>query len=253
MELNFKKYGEGKPFIILHGLFGSSDNWHSHAQKIGQYFTVYSIDQRNHGDSPWSDEFSYDIMAEDLHEFVTQHQLDDFILMGHSMGGKTAMRYAQLYPDSIHKLISVDMGIKGYPVTHGSILKGLKAIDPTQISSRREADEILAQYEPHPTVRQFLLKNLHRSSQTSFNWKINVPVLADKLNEIIEALPNEEVMIETLFINGNMSDYIVEEDKNDILKVFPLANFYTVENAGHWVHAEAPEEFIEKVLEFSLL
>lgn len=253
MELNYKKYGSGQPLIILHGLMGSSDNWHSHGRKLARYFEVYLLDQRNHGDSAWSDEFDYDIMAEDLNEFVNKLQLDDFILMGHSMGGKTAIRYAQLYPEKINKLISVDMGIKEYPITHDVILEGLKSIDLNKIESRTEADNQLAKYVKEVAVRQFLLKNLHRLGKGGFEWKINIQVLDRQLPEIVKALPNEEVLIDTLFINGGRSDYILPEDFDDIKKVFPLASFYTIERAGHWIHAEAPEEFLEKVIEFSLL
>lgn len=253
MDLNYKKYGEGQPFIILHGLFGSADNWHTQANKLGNYFEVYVIDQRNHGGSGWSDEFSYDLMAEDLHEFVVKHKLENFILMGHSMGGKTAMRFAQLYPQFIDKLISVDMGVKEYTSSHEQIIEGLKSIDLENTSSRKEADSQLAKYVSNKTVRQFLLKNLHREGKDSFSWKINLPVLEEKYTEIIGALPIEEVLIDTLFINGGQSGYILEEDHEDIKKTFPLASFYTIEQAGHWIHAEAPEEFLEKVLGFSLL
>lgn len=253
MELNYKKYGEGKPFIILHGLFGSSDNWHSHGKKLAEYFEVYLVDQRNHGDSDWSDEFNYDIMAEDLHEFVQKHGLDDFILMGHSMGGKTAMRYAQLYPEGIDKLISVDMGVKEYPITHDRIIEGLKSLDLKTITSRSEAGKQLSNYIGNTAVRQFLLKNLNREEQNTFSWKINLKVLEEKLPEVVKALPEKETMIETLFISGGKSDYVVPEDHNNIKKYFPLARFHSIERAGHWIHAEAPEEFMEEVLGFSLL
>lgn len=253
MKLNYKKYGAGKPFLILHGLFGSSDNWHTHGKRLSEYFEVYLIDQRNHGDSDWSDEFSYDLMAEDLHQFIEEHGLENLIILGHSMGGKTAMRYAQLYPNKIEKLISVDMGTQAYEASHDDIIAGLESIDLAKISSRREADEQLAKFEPNRTVRQFLLKNLHREGKDSFRWKINIPVLAKEYAEILKGLPEEEVMLDTLFINGGKSGYIREEDKDKIRRFFPLADFYTIENAGHWVHAEQPEEFINKVLEYTLL
>lgn len=253
MKLNYKKYGAGKPFLILHGLFGSSDNWHTHGKRLSEYFEVYLIDQRNHGDSDWSDEFSYDLMAEDLHQFIEEHGLENLIILGHSMGGKTAMRYAQLYPNKIEKLISVDMGTQANEASHDDIIAGLESIDLAKISSRREADEQLAKFEPNRTVRQFLLKNLHREGKDSFRWKINIPVLAKEYAEILKGLPEEEVMLDTLFINGGKSGYIREEDKDKIRRLFPLADFYTIENAGHWVHAEQPEEFINKVLEYTLL
>ncbi len=253
MKLNYKKYGEGTPFIILHGLFGSSDNWHTHGKKLADYFEVYLIDQRNHGESEWSEEFSYDIMAEDLHEFVVQHKLDEFILMGHSMGGKTAMRFAQMYPDKIKKLIVVDMGVKEYPITHQKIIEGLQSIDLETTKTRKEANEKLSEYVKENTVRQFLLKNLTRNKQKGFSWKINLKVLDEKLPEIVKALPVEEVLVDTLFLSGKRSDYILPEDEATIKKYFPLASFYAIENTGHWIHAEAPDKFMEEVLEFSLL
>lgn len=253
MELNYKKYGSGNPFIILHGLFGSSDNWHTHGKKLAEYFEVYLIDQRNHGDSGWSDDFSYDIMAEDLHEFVKAHQLERFILLGHSMGGKTAMRFAQMYPEYIEKLIIVDMGVKEYPITHDRIIEGLKSIDLKIIKTRKEANQKLSEYVEENTVRQFLLKNLVRDSKEGFSWKINLKILDKKLPEIVMALPEQEALIDTLFISGGQSEYILPEDETNIRKRFPLATFYSIERAGHWIHAEAPEEFMEQVLGFSLL
>lgn len=253
MELNYKKYGNGNPFIILHGLFGSSDNWHTQGKKLADYFEVYLLDQRNHGDSDWSDNFNYDIMAEDLHEFVETHNLKEFILMGHSMGGKTTMRFAQLYPENIKKLIVVDMGIKEYPITHDRIIEGLKSIGLKTTKTRNEANKKLSEYVGDNTVRQFLLKNLTRESNGEFIWKINLKILDEKHPEIIKALPHKEVLIDTLFISGGHSEYILPEDKDSIKKGFPLASFYTIEKAGHWIHAEAPEEFMEEILSFSLL
>ena len=253
MKLNYKKYGAGTPFIILHGLFGSSDNWHTHGKKLADYFEVYLIDQRNHGESEWSEDFSYDIMAEDLHEFVVEHNIDEFILMGHSMGGKTAMRFAQMYPDKIEKLVVVDMGIKEYPITHTQIIEGLKSINLETTKTRKEANETLSKYVKENTIRQFLLKNLSRNSKKGFSWKINLKVLDEKLPEIVKALPEKEVLIDTLFISGRRSDYILPEDEATIRKYFPLVSFYAIEKAGHWIHAEAPEEFMEEVLGFTLL
>ncbi|HZH85991.1 MAG TPA: alpha/beta fold hydrolase [Brumimicrobium sp.] len=253
MELNYKKYGEGKAFIILHGLFGSSDNWHTHGKKLAEYFEVYLVDQRNHGDSGWSDEFSYDLMAEDLHEFIEKHELDEIILMGHSMGGKTAMRYAQLYPETVEKLIVVDMGVKEYPISHDGIIDGLKSLDLEVITSRSEASKELSKHIRSSAIRQFLLKNLNREEHDRFSWKINLPVLDTKLHEIVSALPKKETLIDTLFISGGQSDYVLPEDKDNIRKYFPLADFHVIERAGHWIHAEAPEEFMEEVLGFSLL
>jgi pimeloyl-ACP methyl ester carboxylesterase len=252
MKLNFKQFGDGKTFIVLHGLFGSSDNWQTHGKKLADYFDVYLIDQRNHGESDWSDEFSYDLMADDLHEFIQSHNLKDIILMGHSMGGKTAMRYAQKYPKMIEKLIIVDMGVKEYPISHDGIIEGLKSIDLSVIDSRSAASRQLAKYIDNKSIRQFLLKNLYWKEKGQLAWHINLPVLDEKLFEIVKGLPKEETMVDTLFIAGGQSDYILHEDHDAIRALFPLADFHTIERAGHWIHAEAPEEFIEEVLGFAL-
>ncbi len=252
MELNYKQFGEGKAFIVLHGLFGSSDNWQTHGKKLAEYFNVYLVDQRNHGESGWSDEFSYDIMADDLHELIQKNNLKEIILMGHSMGGKTAMRYAQKYPEMVEKLIVVDMGVKEYPISHDGIIEGLKSIDLSVVDSRGDASKQLSKHINNRSVRQFLLKNLYWKEKGQLAWQINLPVLDNKLPEIVKALPNEETMVEALFIAGGKSDYVLEEDHDSIRNTFPLADFHTIERAGHWIHAEAPEEFIEEVLGFAL-
>lgn len=252
MELHYKQFGEGKAFIVLHGLFGSSDNWQTHGKKLADYFEVFLVDQRNHGESGWSDEFSYDIMADDLHEFILENDLKEIILMGHSMGGKTAMRYAQKHPEMIDKLIIVDMGVKEYPISHDGIIDGLKSIDLSVVDSRGGASEQLSKYIPNRSVRQFLLKNLYWKEKGQLAWRINLPVLDKKLPEIVKALPKVETMVDTLFIAGGQSDYVLPEDHDAIRTLFPLADFHTIERAGHWIHAEAPEEFIEEVLGFAL-
>lgn len=252
MELYHKKIGQGKPLIILHGLFGSSDNWQTHGKKLAEYFEVYLVDQRNHGRSEWSDAFSYEIMAEDVRELIQKENIEDFILMGHSMGGKTAMHYAQKYPDDIAKMIIVDMGIKAYPIHHDVILDGLKSLDLSKIDSRSLADEQLGKYIDNFAIRQFLLKNLYWKEKGQLAWRINIPVLERELHQIVTALPEKEVMIETLFMRGGQSNYIIESDYDAIRKVFPLAVFHEIPKAGHWIHAEAPQEFIHEVLGFSL-
>src|SRR5690554_2356568 len=253
MELHYKQFGEGKAFIVLHGLFGSSDNWQTHGKKLADYFEVFLVDQRNHGESGWSDEFSYDIMADDLHEFIQAKNLKEIILMGHSMGGKTAMRYAQKHPEIIDKLIVVDMGVKEYPISHDGIIEGLKSIDLSVVNTRGGASEQLAKYIGNKSIRQFLLKNLYWKEKGQLAWSINLPIIEEKLEEIVKALPEKETMVETLFIAGGQSDYVIPEDHNNIRTLFPLASFHTIESAGHWIHAEAPEKFMEKVLAFALL
>lgn len=252
MKLQHRIIGEGKPLIILHGLFGSSDNWQTHAKRFSEYFQVILVDQRNHGHTEWSDEFSYDILAADLSELITDLGFEKVNILGHSMGGKAVMRYAQLFPDTIEKMIVVDMGIKQYPLHHQQILAGIHAVNQTPMDSRSNAEEILTPFIPEVGTRQFLLKNLYWIEKGKLAWRMNVAVLEKEMDQILQALPTQEVMIQTLFIRGALSNYIRDEDISDIENEFPDSSFVTIENAGHWVHAEQPEEFMNTVLEFLL-
>ncbi|HAS42672.1 MAG TPA: alpha/beta hydrolase [Microscillaceae bacterium] len=256
MELHYKTFGEGQPLLILHGLFGSSDNWLTLGRKLAEQYKVYLIDQRNHGRSPWSNDWDYQLMAEDLLKFVQTHQLDDFILVGHSMGGKTAMNYAaRYYPSKIQKLVVVDIAPKSYPIHHDQIVAGLRALDLGQINSRKEADEQLANYVEEVGVRQFLLKNLYRpkaeESAKKFDWRINLQVIGDNLDKMSVGLPeNFEFEKPTLFIRGLRSNYIKDGDEAVIQRYFLNAVIHSVAEAGHWVHAEKPQEFLDTLLEF---
>lgn len=251
MKLHFREMGEGAPLIILHGLFGSSDNWLSIGKELSSDYKVYLIDQRNHGDSPHSSSFTYTDMAADLEEFIAEHGIKDPVIMGHSMGGKTAMKFALSYPDKLQKLIVVDIAPRHYPVHHDVILQGLKAIDVDKLKTRREADTTLAEYVPELGVRQFLLKNLGRNTEGGYEWKINLPVINDQIENVGEGLQEgEQFEKPTLFINGAASGYIKDADKPMIKQIFPQSEVQTIEGAGHWVHAEKPEEFVEKVRDF---
>ncbi len=252
MKLNYRELGEGQPLVILHGLFGNSDNWQTHAKKLSEYFRVILVDQRNHGHSDWSNEFSYDLMAKDLNELFIDLNLKKAIVLGHSMGGKTAIRFTQLYPSKIEKLIVVDIGVKEYPMHHEEILKGLHSIDLEKVTTRSEAEEILSKYIPSNGVRQFLLKNLYWIEKGKLAWRMNIPVLEKEMPEILTILPNNEIFNSTLFIRGMLSNYILDEDIPQLEDQFTDFQIVSIENAGHWVHAEAPLEFIEKVLEFCL-
>lgn len=240
MNLFFQKYGSGQPLVILHGLFGSSDNWLTLGKKLAEDFSVYLVDQRNHGRSPHSDAFDYDLMARDVKRLMETEQLEKATLIGHSMGGKTAMRMAQLFPEALTRLAVIDMGIKQYPPHHEHILKGLKAIDVPTLTSRKDADMQMAEHISDFGTRQFLLKSLYRKDKDQFGWRINIPVLEEKMPEILGALPQEEVVAPALFVRGTKSDYIRPEDYPAILKVFPSAHF-TELTAGHWIHAEDPD------------
>ncbi len=248
MKLNFKKTGQGEPLIILHGLFGSADNWYSIARELGKNYTLYLADLRNHGDSPQSDEWDYQVMTEDLAELMDDEKLDSAHLMGHSMGGKVAMNFALQHPEKVKKLIVADISPRHYPVHHQKILEGLNAVDLKKLKSRKEADDVLADYIPESEIRQFLLKSLGRDGEGDFIWKINLPVITEKIENVGEAVKGENSFDHpTLFMGGANSDYIGEEDKADINRFFPNSNIIHLKNAGHWLHAEQPEAVLETV------
>jgi len=253
MKLHYRIVGEeGFPLVILHGLFGFSDNWQTHAKKLSSYFKVILVDLRNHGHSPWSDDFSYQLMVEDVSELLSSLKIQKCILLGHSMGGKVAMHFAQKYPEKLEKLIVVDIGIKSYPMHHQHILEGIHAIDTDQLSNRKEAEEILEQHIESDGVRQFLLKNLYWKEKGQLAWRMNIKVLEDQMPEILSAIPEKIVKTPTVFIRGELSNYILDDDFQEIQDVFPDSDILTIENAGHWVHAEAPDRFINEILNFTL-
>ena len=250
MELNFKKLGTGKPLIILHGLFGSADNWFSISKELKDIFTLYLIDQRNHGDSPQSDDWNYQVMVEDLKEIMDNEGLDKAFLMGHSMGGKTAMNFALKYPDKVEKLIVADIAPRYYAVHHQRILEGLNSLDLEAIGSRKEADDQLAEYVPNLGERQFLLKSLGRGSD-GFQWKINLAVITEKINEVGQALPDgKSYSGPTLFLAGSNSSYIQQSDLDDIDRFFPNNTVEFIADAGHWLHAEQPDAVVDEIRRF---
>lgn len=251
MKLNFKKSGQGEPLIILHGLFGSADNWFSIAKELEKDFTLYLVDQRNHGDSPHSDDWNYQVMAEDLKELMDDEGLDSAYIMGHSMGGKTVMTFAMNYPAKVKKMIVADIAPRFYPLHHQRILEGLNAIPMGQLKSRKEADDILAKYINIPGIRQFLLKSLGRDENGKFIWKINLPVITEKIANVGEELKSGTPFEKpTLFMGGANSDYITEKDKEEIERLFPNSHVIYIKDAGHWLHAEQPAAVIETVKAF---
>jgi esterase len=253
MQLFFRKIGEtGPPIVILHGVFGSADNWATIQKHIAEAgYTSYALDARNHGRSPWSDDFSYEIMADDLMKFVDSQVLINPIIIGHSMGGKVAMQFAMKYPEAFSKLIVVDIAPKFYPSHHGHILQAFNLIDLTLYNSRNEVDAEFAKFVPDFGERQFLMKNLGRNENNAFEWKINVPVLSREIYQIGGEMTDVKTVVKpTLFIKGERSPYIEEEDFSAIKSIFMNAQIETVEGAGHWVQAEKPKEFLEIILKF---
>ncbi len=250
MKLFYRQSGQGHPLIILHGLFGSSDNWYSLAKVFAERYTVFLVDQRNHGQSPKSAEFDYTLLTEDLKEFINDHALQQPIILGHSMGGKAAMNFAVRYPEQLSKLIVVDIVPKSYPVHHDAILEGLKSVLLGSLASRTEADQILSTYVPEAEVRQFLLKNLSRKPAGGFEWKINL----DAIDLNIESMGAGMIYSgkydgPALFIQGKKSHYYADGDEALIKTIFPNAEFAALDT-GHWVQAEQPAEFADLVLNY---
>jgi esterase len=251
MQLNYQSYGEGHPLIILHGLFGSLTNWQTMSRELGQFYQVFAVDQRNHGDSPHSDSFNYQVMADDLKTFMQAHDLSSAYLLGHSMGGKTVMQFAMTYPEKVDKLIVADMAPKEYAPEHDEIFEALHSLDLNMFSSRKEIDAALAQKIGNRVVRQFLLTNVTRDDSGAFKWKMNLDAIYKNYDQVNKRLETNRTFEKpTLFIRGERSDYIQEEDTAIIKQLFPHSKIVTVAGAGHWVHVEAPEEFSRLVIDF---
>ncbi|HEY8403868.1 MAG TPA: alpha/beta fold hydrolase [Flavobacteriales bacterium] len=251
MELYFKTLGEGKPLLVLHGLFGSGDNWLSLAKQWAERYKVYLIDQRNHGHSPFADEMNYEVMSEDLYDLMASEGLRDVYLLGHSMGGKTALRFAQKYGFLLEKMVIADMGIKGYNPHHEEIFAALLKADVEHKSSRKEVEDVLTSYHLDEATKQFLLKNLYwKETGKQLSWRFNLEVLYTNRMEVIKAMSDDKIMTETLFLVGGASSYVPVSDFESIKELVPLAKFEVLEGAGHWLHAEQPKQFVEKVLNF---
>ena len=250
--LHSRIIGEGVPFLILHGFLGMSDNWKTMALRFSKLgYQLHLIDQRNHGRSFHSDIFDYDAMAADLEAYYQHHQLESALLLGHSMGGKTAMLFAALYPQRVQKLIIADIAPRFYPTHHQTILEGLSSLDFSIIKSRKQADLQLSNYIPEFGIRQFLLKNLYWKFPSELGLRLNLEVLKTCAGAVGEACPqNCKVSISTLFIRGDRSEYISLEDEKQISNQFLNYRLKTISNAGHWLHAENPEAFFTTVVEF---
>ena len=266
MQLFYRVLGTGTPLVIIHGLYGSSDNWLTVAKKLSSKFQVYSIDQRNHGRSPNSDDQSYEALKRDLAEFFDMHNIQKAVVLGHSMGGKTAMCFAADYPERIEKLIIVDIAPKDYFLLndesqyylHHNILRAMLEIDFSKIESRKQVEIFLLEHIDNHEIVQFLLKNVHRNNEShQFEWRINVPVLYDNLDEIIKGVNanwfDDRLPIfnyPVMFIKGAKSNYILPEDFKSIRRIYPDAKIVEIPDAGHWLHAEQPQLFIDAIWNF---
>jgi esterase len=244
--------GSGKPLVILHGFLGMGDNWKSLALIMAEAgFQVHLVDQRNHGRSFHHPEFNYALLTQDLKAYLAHHGLDQFVLLGHSMGGKTAMNFATQYPDYISHLVVADIGPKEYPPHHQAILKALNHLQQSGPTSRKQADQLLSDYISEAGIRQFLLKNLYWAEPERLALRINLEALTQNADQIGTALPLNALFAgPTLFLKGANSAYILPEDQAGIKRNFPQARIEEIAGAGHWLHAENPQDFLEAFLAF---
>lgn len=243
--------GKGKPLLILHGYFGMSDNWRTLGNQFADNFEVHLIDQRNHGRSFHADEFNYEVLAEDVHHYIQHHQLQNVHIIGHSMGGKTAMTFAVNYPDLVDKLIIVDIAPKAYEPHHNAILAGLNSIDFSAHNSRRLVDDQLKKFVPEMGVRQFLLKNVYWKEKGVLDFRFNLNSLTKNNPEVGKPLlKGKKFTKETLFLRGEKSGYISDNESLLINPYFPNHKIVTIKNAGHWLHAENPMDFYKEVCAF---
>jgi len=253
VKLYSRVLGEGQPLLIIHGLFGMSDNWGSLAKLYADFFEVHLIDQRNHGRSPHADEFSYLHLSNDLHQYITDNQLNDVIIIGHSLGGKTAMQFAVSFPELICKLIIVDISPRFYPIHHDKIIEGLKILDFSILKSRSQVDGVLSKYIKDSDVRQFLLKSIYWKERNQLDFRFNLNAISQNISNVGEGLNNDaNCSVPTLFIKGENSNYINDDDEDLIFKHFTNVEIQTMDQAGHWLHAEKPQKFFEMSIRFCL-
>ena len=264
MELFYRKEGRGSPIVIIHGLYGSSDNWVNIGKRLAEKHTVYMLDQRNHGRSPFADSHTYDDLRTDLEKFFDEHKIEKAILLGHSMGGKVAMWFAADFPEKVEKLIIADIAPKDYLLLnddsqyylHQNILLAMQEIDFTLIKSRNDVDDFMAEKLDNERIRQFLLKNVAKDKKTKhYRWRVNAEVLYEHLDEIVSGVNQNWLDDRTpitsypvIFIRGLLSNYIMPEDESLIKEIYPDARIVDIPDAGHWLHAEQPEKFMEAVM-----
>lgn len=244
--------GEGKPFVVMHGFLGMSDNWKTlGTQYASEGYQVHMLDLRNHGRSLHSQEFNYEVMAQDVYDYCQANNLQKIDLLGHSMGGKVAMFFAMKFPEKLNKLIIADIGPKYYRPHHQDILAGLNAIDFSVKPERSDVEEILKKHVDDMGTRQFLMKSLFWKEPGQLALRFNLEVFNQQIENIGEALPEDFIYDQpTLFLKGANSNYIKDEDYEAIKRQFPKAEIEVIENAGHWLHAEKPKEFYEKTISF---
>jgi Predicted hydrolases or acyltransferases (alpha/beta hydrolase superfamily) len=247
--LHYKKIGSGAHIIILHGLFGSGDNWRTFAHSLKESFQVFLPDLRNHGRSSWTTDISYPLMAQDIIELMDYEQINQASVIGHSMGGKVAMQLAHSYPDRLKKLGVIDIGPWAYPPGHKELFDAVFALDIEALKSRAEADKELQSHISNLGVRQFLLKGLNRKSDGGYKWKTNFALLYQHYPQLIASLNIREISVPTLFVNGSRSNYVTKDDHQKIIDLFSTPIIEELD-AGHWIHAERPMELSALINDF---
>jgi esterase len=268
MKLFYRRYGEGPPFIILHGLYGSSDNWVNIGKSLAENFEVFLIDQRNHGNSPHSAEHNYTLLKNDVFEFMETQAIAKAVIMGHSMGGKVAMNFAVDYPDRVQALLIIDIAPKSYKsllspspqaLEHMNLINAMMEVDFSVVNKRTDLDKQLMAGIPSARIRNFLLKNVKRDRNGLYSWKLNVKTLRNELPAIMDELDPEKFKkgkgvsgFPVLFVKGEKSNYISPEDMTGIRAVFPAAEITTIPDAGHWLHAEHPDLLVKTIKYFVL-
>jgi len=253
-DLNYTRSGSGAPLLILHGLFGSAKNWHSLARRFAEHFEVYSIDLRNHGQSFHAEPMNYEVMAADLAQLLTGLELDQCLVLGHSMGGKVAMTLAMRYPQLISRLLVADIAPVAYRHHYDDLIEPILALDLAQYTSRNAIDHALRLHIQQDQLRAFLLHNLVRAAD-GWDWRVNWQVIQRDMDELtgFDPLADDWVSdLPALFVRGANSDYVGTAEVAVIKRHFRNASIATIESAGHWLHAEKPEEFFQLASQFLL-
>jgi len=250
MQLNYKISGQGESIFLIHGLFGSLSNFGLLQQVLSQQFQVITLDVRNHGESPHDGSMTYEDMANDVLELAKLLDIERFSLVGHSMGGKIAMTVALNAPEKVNKLVVADMSPVNYPPRHQGVFAGLQAVADSDVLTRSQAQQCLAEHVEEVGVQQFLLKSLYKFKDKMV-WRYNLPALVEGYQDII-AWPENNLTFQgpTLFIKGQLSDYIIDEYWPDGRRHFPHAKIKMIMGTGHWLHAEKPVIFNKLVNDF---
>lgn len=247
MKLHYQRTGCGHPLVILHGLFGTLENWGSHIKNLSQQFEVIAVDLRNHGRSSHSDAMSYPLMADDLLQLFDDLKINKTHLLGHSMGGKVAMQFALSHADRVEKLMVADIAPVTYPPHHEQVFAGLFSVDLSSLTSRSDADRQLSVHLEDAAIRAFLLKNLYRNDAGQFAWRMNLNALKSEYEHIAAPPCGTPFVGKTRFIKGGLSHYIQAEHTDAVRALFPNADVKIIAGAGHWLHAEKPALFLRQV------